>query len=237
MATNNGTPGNDTLWGTTAADTTYGGLGNDWIYGSPTTTGSDADTLGGAAGNDRVSGRVGNDIVYGDDPTNEGIVGNDTIYGGSGNDTLFGGGGNDILGGDNHVDTLFGGDGNDRIRGERGNDLMYGGRGDDTFVIRTADDSSSSFGIEKIYDFDTNGNDKIELTFTDADSTVDGNQNFSFIGTSAFSAAGQVRFSTNATTGTVTISANTDTNFATSEIVITLLNAAADPITLSDFAL
>ena len=61
-----GTTGNDTLTGTTGADTIYG-----------------------FAGNDSISGGDGNDQVYGDE-------GNDTLDGGAGVNELYGGDGNDV---------------------------------------------------------------------------------------------------------------------------------------------
>ena len=67
MAIKNGTSGNDTISGTTSADTIHGNGGND--------------TLKGVAGAD---------TLFGD-------AGNDTLIGGAGKDTLWGGGGADIF--------------------------------------------------------------------------------------------------------------------------------------------
>jgi Ca2+-binding RTX toxin-like protein len=102
-------------------------------------------------GNDTVYGRRGNDVLYGDrvpqrgdpvsyDGRDQGMPGNDSLYGGEGYDTLYGDQGHDFLdGGSDHDrlyggsgnDLLFGGSGNDRLYGEDDNDLLYGQRGDD----------------------------------------------------------------------------------------------------------
>ena len=74
MATINGTSGNDTLVGTTAADTISGLGGNDLLQGSD--------------GNDSVVGGAGNDTVRGNNGT-------DWVEGGAGNDNVGGGGGQD----------------------------------------------------------------------------------------------------------------------------------------------
>ena len=75
MATFNGTEGNDTLNGGTAADEVNGLGGNDFLQG-----GDGADTVRGGAGNDTVYGNAGDDWL-------EGGAGNDSISGGSGQDS------------------------------------------------------------------------------------------------------------------------------------------------------
>ena len=76
MATLNGTEGNDTLIGGTAADDLHGFGGNDFLQG-----GDGADTVLGDAGNDTLSGNSGNDWVRGG-------TGNDQVAGGGGQDTF-----------------------------------------------------------------------------------------------------------------------------------------------------
>ena len=84
-----GTPGNDTLRGTVAAEAINGGTGDD--------------DLNGARGDDTLSGGAGNDVLDGEN-------GNDTLDGGAGDDTLDGGAGDNVY--------LFGkGDGQDLIGG------------------------------------------------------------------------------------------------------------------------
>ena len=74
LMTQQGTAGNDTLYGTEGADTLDGLDGNDYIYGD--------------VGADRLVGGDGNDRLYGEED-------NDTLHGGAGNDRLDGGSGTD----------------------------------------------------------------------------------------------------------------------------------------------
>ncbi|MEH1932693.1 MAG: calcium-binding protein [Nostoc sp.] len=116
----------------------------------------------------------------GNDTINSGGTGNDTIDGGSGNDTINGGRGNDIL---------TGGTGTDRLTGGSGNDI---------FKFNSVSDSPAGVSRDVITDFVGNGNlpgDQIDLSTIDANSTIAGNQAFTFIGASAFSAPGQIRYS------------------------------------------
>jgi Ca2+-binding RTX toxin-like protein len=104
------------------------------------------------------------------------------LFGGLGEDTLQGGGGDDIL---------RAGDGEDVLTGGRGLDVMYGGAGDDRFVFSSSFDSLSS-GPDVVGKF-RRGGDHIDLRTLDGNADVDGSQNFTFRGTGAFTAAGQVR--------------------------------------------
>jgi Ca2+-binding RTX toxin-like protein len=96
-----------------------------------------------------------------------------------GNLILFGGGGHD---------TLFGGDGNDLILGGGGADGLTGGAGADTFRYDAASDSSGGLP-DLIGDFQT-GLDKIDLSRIDANTHLDGDQAFSWIGSNAFGGTG-----------------------------------------------
>ena len=99
--------------------------------------------------------------------------GNDVLIGGDGNDQLFGGNGDDVL---------FGG---------MGTDILNGGRGRDTFVWTDIAESRPGPERDRIEDF-TRGEDKIDVSRIDA---IAGGSNdaFVFIGTAAFTAAGQLR--------------------------------------------
>jgi Ca2+-binding RTX toxin-like protein len=99
--------------------------------------------------------------------------GNLRIWGGASNDTLATGGGNDLV---------YGGGGADQLSGGSGADVF---RYDET-------GHSTASAHDTILDFQS-GTDKIELTRIDANTGVDGNQAFAFIGDSAFTAAGQLR--------------------------------------------
>ncbi|RYF56517.1 MAG: hypothetical protein EOO39_36600, partial [Cytophagaceae bacterium] len=126
-------------------------------------------------------------------------AGDDMLVGTTGADTLSGLGGNDIL---------VGAGGNDILIGGAGADMLYGGTGNDTFRYNSLDESFTSFDVIK--DFTTG--DKIDLTALDAISTnaAGTNDDFTFIGTGAFSGtAGELRFETvNAATGLYSVYAD-----------------------------
>lgn len=184
-----GDAGDDSLDGGLGADSLSGGLGEDTLLGG---AGNDAlsgeednDTLDGGLGHDLLSGDAGDDLLLGD-------FGNDTLRGGASNDTLFGGAGDDSLDGVTGNDALDGGAGNDTLLGNAGRDLLTGGLGADVFVFTVAAQSTRSF-VDTITDF-TAGSDRIDLAGMDANTALGGDQAFTFIGTAAFSAAGQLRF-------------------------------------------
>jgi Ca2+-binding RTX toxin-like protein len=97
-----GTPGPDSLNGTSRRDIICGLGGND--------------TLNGRGGNDLVLGAGGRDVMRGG-------FGSDTLRGGTGPDRIFGQAGNDRLSGQA---------GNDLLNGGRGRDTCAGGPGRDT---------------------------------------------------------------------------------------------------------
>jgi uncharacterized repeat protein (TIGR01451 family) len=80
----NGTPGNDVICGTAAAEDISGGGGNDVIFGG--------------GGNDRIFGGEGDDILLGG-------AGNDQLAGGAGNDRLYGQADSDYAAGNEGTDT------------------------------------------------------------------------------------------------------------------------------------
>lgn len=199
-----GGAGNDVLRGGNGHDLLMGGDGDDTLYGE-----SGNNTLRGGAGNDQLWGQVGGDYLSGDDGNDSlyGLRGADTLFGGlgddllnggegddeagggEGNDTLLGETGNDILRGEGGSDSLVGGaghdlldggDGDDRLEGGAGYDTLTGGAGADVFVFTSAENFGS--GSDTITDFQT-GLDRIDLS----------GLNLTFIGSDAFSGAGQVR--------------------------------------------
>ena len=175
----------------------------------------DSVTVNGGAGSEAINVAAFNGgILITGTPAAVGIFHSDAtdqliVNGGAGNDTinasalpagtialtLDGGAGNDTLIGSQGNDTMFGGDGNDVLAGGRGNDLMFGGADQDTFMFSGTSLATLDTGIganrDVIQDF---SGDVIHLANIDANLNVAGDQAFSFIGTNAFSAAGQVRF-------------------------------------------
>lgn len=138
-----GQRGNDTLVGTGANASLYGGKGDDSLLasgnsylsgdlGSDTLSvtgsgntlfgGEDNDSLFGLNGSaNKLDGGAGNDILRAGAPT-------DTLIGGEGNDFFVGSSGDDSLGGETNrqgSDTLYGGLGADRLIGRAGFDGFY----------------------------------------------------------------------------------------------------------------
>ena len=131
----------------------------------------------------------GSDVFRGGGGTVEGNIaggaGNDMIIGGVSDDAIFGGNGNDVLKGRLGEDTLVGGAGVDR---------MFGGADADVFDFNSVLDSGLTAPTrDRIVDFEQ-GLDLIDLFDIDANTGVNGNQAFTFIGASGFSAPGQVNF-------------------------------------------
>jgi parallel beta-helix repeat protein len=110
---------------------------------------------------------------------------NDTniMIGGKGGDTLTGLAGND---------SLSGGDGNDQLNGGLGSDGLRGGGGSDTFNF---DAKSVGVTVDTIFDFHTSEGDRIKVHSIDANTATTGDEDFRFIGTTAFShSAGELRY-------------------------------------------
>lgn len=155
-------------------DLVFGGDGNDILYG-----------FGQA---DPMSGQGGNDTLYGGD-------GNDQLSGGDGNDRIYGGNDRDDISAGTGDDVVYGEAGDDRIIGGSGIDIMHGGAGADRFDFNSILETGSTLATsDRILDFNRAQGDFIVLLGIDANTTVAGNDSFSFIGTAAFSAAGQLRY-------------------------------------------
>ncbi len=148
----NGTAGNDFLFGTTGGDVLRGGAGSDWIHGR-----FGADRLFGGAGDDVIDGGSQADFIaagFGDDVV-EGGAGRDLVMLGAGNDTFI----------DNRQgryygdDVVEGGAGDDRFEIGNGDDTLTGGTGRDRFVFGSV---SGRIGEDTITDF-TLGEDILEI--------------------------------------------------------------------------
>jgi len=113
-----------------------------------------------------------------------GTDGNDTLLGTlTDADVIIGRGGRDFLSG-------FGGD--DFLEGDGGADTLLGGAGADDFAYASTADSRLSTGRDTIRDFQ-DGVDDLHLLKVDARDSVTGNQGFTFVGFTGFTAEGQVR--------------------------------------------
>jgi hypothetical protein len=142
-----------------------------------------AETFRGYQGNDTLQGRDGNDGLFGGD-------GADSLNGGSGDDYIDGGVGNDYIVTSTGDDKASGGAGADTIVADYGSDFLIGGDGGDVFIFNQAIRGE----YMRIDDFTPNEGDWISLRNIDADVNLAGDQNFKFIGTSAFTRhAGELR--------------------------------------------
>ena len=164
-----------------------GGSGSDMITGNGANN-----VLNGRGGSDDISGGNGADRILGKggSDTLDGGRGADFIKGGGGRDALHGGGGRDELLGGGGNDRLIGGGKADLLTGGGGRDELTGGGGADTFIFSSASHSRGN-KVDVITDF--RGNDTIDVSGIDAVQGRGGNQAFEFIGTAAFSEAGQIR--------------------------------------------
>lgn len=144
--------------------------------------------VGSRAADTMLGGATGDGVVF------DGQGGADSLQGSVEGDWLIGRAGADTLVGHQGDDTLDGGVGDDVIIGGEGRDLLRGGVGADVFVYEaTTDSTKASAGRDRIMDFDVT-QDIIDLSGMDARPRTMANDSFSFIGTAAFTAAGQVRF-------------------------------------------
>ena len=183
-----GMDGNDTLLGGAGGDLLDGGAGTDRAQYIDATAGLTADlqvaanNTGDASGDTYVSiedlyGSNFNDSLRGD-------AGSNSIWGANGDDSVYGRGGQD---------SLFGGSGNDSIYGQAGRDFLYGNAGSDTFMYLSTTESATNYLRDQIRDF-SKGADAIDVSHIDADTTVGGNQAFTFIGAAGFhGVAGELR--------------------------------------------
>jgi Ca2+-binding RTX toxin-like protein len=127
-----------------------------------------------------ILGAGGGDTFLGNSTSNN-------LSGGGGNDTLNGRGGFDIISSGAGNDLIRGGWGGDTIEGGAGRDLMYAGNDTQTdeFVFTDVSDRMKGWTVrDKIYQFES-GEDRINLSSIDADTTTGGDQAFAFAGSSA----------------------------------------------------
>lgn len=126
------------------------------------------------------------------------IAGIENVRSNGGADVLIGGSNNNRLNGQGNNDTIDGGGGSDTLTGGLGVDLLTGGTGNDTFLyLSSADSGTTAATRDTITDFEgagIAGGDLINVFDIDANTGMGGNQNFTFIGNAAFTAAGQLRF-------------------------------------------
>jgi Ca2+-binding RTX toxin-like protein len=233
-----GGAGNDLLDGSTGIDRMDGGAGNDtfrvddrrdWIIESDTSAAGGVDRVlstvsfslasrSETSGVERIAlSRTADAAARGNDLDNY-------IGGNSGDNKLFGGVGND---------TLKGSSGNDVLHGGIGSDVLKGDSGRDAFQFKSVAESfAGDANRDTILDFTSA--DVIDLRSIDANTLADGNQTFTFIGSAAFSGAGQLRFETDSLGNTI-VQADVDGNL-TADFEI-LLQSYTAGLSRDDFLL
>jgi len=184
--------GTANMTGNSLSNTLYAGTGSNVISGG---TGTEVDTVSytyGATAGVTVSLAVSTaqaTVSSGSDT----LTKIENLIGTSFNDTLTGSIGTNILNGGSGNDTLSGGDGNDLLIGGAGKDSLIGGTGNDTFDFNAL--SELGLGTTRDVISGWNASDVIDLRTIDWNTTTVGDQAFAYRGTSAFNAAGQVRYS------------------------------------------
>lgn len=196
-----GLGGNDTLDGGIGSDRLYGGTGHDSYIVDTTgdiifeNAGEGIDSVQ-SAGTYVLSANVEHLFLTGSGNANG--TGNDLgngIVGNAGANILYGQGGSDILQGMEGADVLKGGDDNDVVNGGAGRDRLYGEAGADIFAFRDGDfPGLTTSTCDQIHDFSQLQGDMIRLDEVDANTLLDGDQGFSFLGNNAFTGtAGELR--------------------------------------------
>jgi serralysin len=160
----------------------------------------------------------------------QGIHGGFTIAVGVTIENATGGTQNDVLRGNTASNTLSGGAGNDVLLGREGADVLTGGLGADQFVFSSLADSFL-LARDVITDF-LSSLDTFDFSAIDAIAATQAMDTFSFIGTAAFTAAGQIRVYSEGTNTVVAL--NVDTNLAADAAV--LLQGIV-PLTATDLGL
>jgi Ca2+-binding RTX toxin-like protein len=176
--------------GSAAADNMVAAMSDSTLYGY-----DGDDRLRGMGGDDALNGQGGADTLFGGtgDDTLSGGLGSDNVNGLQGDDMLRGGSGDDMLDGGVDADILSGDSGDDRLVGGGGRDVLNGGSGSDVFDFNAVAESGNSRATQDVISDFFDGEDTIDLSTIDARASVGGNQAFTFIGSAAFSAEGQIR--------------------------------------------
>jgi Ca2+-binding RTX toxin-like protein len=187
-----GGQGHDNLRGNAGSNGIDGGAGDDWIDG-----GAGSDTLRGG-----THGVAGDSVAYSNSSAavtvnlalstaqNTGGGGIDTL---SEFENLIGSRFHDVLTGSNANNTIEAGDGDDHIWGSAGADRHSGGGGADQFLYLTAAEASTGTSAHDVI-IDFGNADRLDLSRIDANTSRSKDQAFAWIGSAAFSAPGQLRY-------------------------------------------
>lgn len=143
--------------------------------------------------------------------TRNGTGFDDVLLGSRFADTLSTDAGDDVLLGGIGSDALSGGSGRDDLHGGPGSDDLTGGSGFDLFVFSAASETPPGVAADLILDFQPD-TDLIDVFDIDARPDQSCNQAFRWIGTTPFSAPGQLRHDLSG--DTTIISGNTDSDLS-----------------------
>ena len=111
----------------------------------------------------------------------------------------------DLIGNEYH-NTITGNDGVNVIIGGLGIDTLRGNGGGDAFLWS----SVAEVGSDDVVDYSSAQGDVLHFTNIDADDTLPGNQDFTFIGTAVFTAPGQINWFTNGTDTFIQLNTDAD---------------------------
>ncbi|MCC7425488.1 MAG: calcium-binding protein [Alphaproteobacteria bacterium] len=193
-----GLDGNDILDGGAGIDSMYGGNGNDTYY-----VDNASEIVSDASGTDLVIASVSFSLFSRASIEDLTLTGSATQGIGNANAN--------VLTGNDLVNDLRGNDGNDTIIGGVGADQLQGGNGADIFALLAVADSTGVFeGRDVILDWNEAAGDKIDLSAIDANTLLADDQAFTFIGTGAFTGAGQIRYDSTATNTIIYAEVNGD---------------------------
>jgi Ca2+-binding RTX toxin-like protein len=220
--------GNDDITGGIGADNIVAGSGNDDVVGG------ERDSIAGGDGNDTIvmtlSGAVATTYADGNGDTDRLTV--DFSASGTSVSSYSNNNGSGAFGGVNYYNqeilNFSGGSASDTVVGNLGNDILTGGvgadrldgtGGNDVYLYLTSGDST--FGVSGRDTIVTMaGGDTIDLSAIDANTSKAGNQAFTFRGTLAFTAAGQIRYEASGADTLILISTDADTDAEMSILVL-----------------
>ena len=198
----NGGGGADTLKGLGGADILDGGTGADWMLGGE---GFDIYIV------DDAGDVVTEEIGEGFDQVQTGV--SYSLAAGSEVEVLYADPATTTtainLTGNELDNILAGNDGINVIVGGLGLDTLWGHDGGDAFLWSSVDESGL-LSPDVVADYSSAQGDVLHFSNIDADETVAGDQNFTFIGPAAFTAPGQINWFSNGTDTIIQLNTNAD---------------------------
>jgi Ca2+-binding RTX toxin-like protein len=212
----------------TAAINLTGNEFNNFIFGS-----SGDNVINGGGGADYMSGGQGNDTYFvdnaGDSLFENGDIHSTPQSESEGFDTVLTsvsfnvglyseievlqaiGSANVNLTGSLDNNRIIGNSGTNIIDGSYGKDTLTGGGGLDVFIWSNINEIGlTNFDPDIVTDLNRAEGDLLHFTNMDANETVAGDQNFTFIDQAAFTAAGQISWSTNGVDTFIQLNTNAD---------------------------